>query len=203
MPRSLTTVQLSRIGQPPLAVPVAHPQGRLFYLPHREVIVAVECRVRDGWRCRIIGRRDNRMDTSHTHVADEEIAVASTTITVDPIADPDGYGRLVSPVQIWQRWPGGRIPIIGNLLAGELRKAGTLTVDLTPYAISWLMLHAHVRPAVLRLLLTRLINAQLPSVDRSEPDHWRAVSITVPRRVGRAISLCLFLHARLSPRRLP
>jgi hypothetical protein len=160
MTSPLTTTELGRIGPPPRPIPADYPRGRPFYLPRIEAAVVVECREQDGWRCRVIARRDHRSNLGHIHVSDDEIAAACTAATVDHITDPDGYAMLWQ-TRVWQRWPGGHMPMVGRLLAGELRESGTLRVDLTPQAIRRLLLQAHIRPPALRRALGKLLKAGL------------------------------------------
>jgi hypothetical protein len=136
------------------------PHNRLYHLVEAGLVVAVECRINGGgWRAGVIASRKG-IHPGHIELSATELAAATTTIEVDPVHD------LASVVLLWQsrvcqRSRGGHVYQVARTMAESLRQPGTLAVDLDADGARRLTLTAHLRPPALRIVLTRLIEADL------------------------------------------
>jgi hypothetical protein len=79
------------------------------------------------------------------------------------------------------RWPGGHLPAVAGLMAGELREPDALIVDLGPAAVRRLLLQVHLRPPGLRQLLRTLVDAGLLIVVRpGDAAHFGTYVLVLP-----------------------
>src|ERR1700730_12444428 len=106
---------------------------QLLYVPCIDAIVVREHRQQGGWRCTVIVRRHHRFDAGHIDLTDDDLAAADTTFTVGP-TDADGY------LMLWRtratQFPhGGAIQLGAGALANDIRRPGTLAVDLDHAAV--------------------------------------------------------------------
>jgi hypothetical protein len=127
-----------------------------------------------GWRC-VTGGARNRLP-----------ARIPRTATADP-GRPVDHGAYTDAYAVtWQayvgaRWPGGHMPILARLLAGELRQPGTLIADLSPAAVRRILLHVHLRPPGLRRLLATLVDAGLLiAARRGDATHFGTYVLVLP-----------------------
>jgi hypothetical protein len=148
--------------------------GRLVYLPRLGAVLATQCRTATGWRCTVVARRQPRPGPAHIDLSYAEFATAQTTVTVDPVADPDGYA-MVWQVRVHQQWTGGRLPLVAQYLAGQLRSPHNLDVELDPDAVIRLARLAILFPVGLANILRQLVAAGL-----LEPTAPRTYTLTIP-----------------------
>jgi hypothetical protein len=153
--------------------------GRLVYLPRLGAVLATQCRTATGWRCTVLARRQPRPGPAHVDRSYAEFATAQTTVTVDPAADPDGYA-MVWQVRVGQQWTGGRLPMVAQYLAGQLRSPHNLDVELDPDAVPRLARLANVVPAGLANILRQLVAAGL--LERAAARTYRLAIPVEPDR---------------------
>jgi hypothetical protein len=148
--------------------------GRLVYLPRLGAVLATQCRTDSGWRCAVVARRQPRPGPAHVDLSYAEFATAQTTVTVDPVADPDGYA-MVWQVRVRQQWTGGRLPIVAQYLAGQARSPHNLVVELDDAAVARLVRLANIFPVGLRNIVGQLVRAGL-----LEPLGDKAYTLSIP-----------------------
>jgi hypothetical protein len=153
---------------------------RLLHVPGIDAIVLREHRQPGGWRCTVIARRDCRFDVGHVDVTDDELAIAHTSIAADPAADPDRY-MMLWQTRVTQYSRGGAAYLGARALANDIRRPGTVVVDLDDEAVLRLLQVTRLRPPGLKRLLARLVGAglltpTLPGVD----GRWGAYIFAAP-----------------------
>ncbi len=151
-------------------VPGSHrdddPHDRLFYLPDRGMVIAVECRMNGGgWWCGVIAAHAGRQ-AGHVKLSDVDLVEAQRCIAGDAAVEPDLFA-LLWQTRAAQRWSGGHTLEVVRILAGSLRRPGSLVVDIDTDAVGRLTRSARLRPTVLRLLLNRLIDAEMLLADHA------------------------------------
>ncbi len=148
-------VDLTRLcGHPPTQ------PGGVFHLSRVDSVVALENRTERGWRCAVLARRQPGAGPGHLDVAALELIGAATTVTVDPVADADGYA-MVWLACVRLLWTSGHVHAVAQCLAERLRPPHDVAVDLDAGAIASLVRVAHVHPTGLDNLLHRLVRLGL------------------------------------------
>jgi hypothetical protein len=176
----MTVVALGSCGQRPRDD--SDPRSRVLYLSDAHLIVAVECRTHDGWRCAVIARQGHDHGPGHLTLTGDALTHAHTTLAADPVHDPDLYA-LLWQARVRQRWLGGHIQAVARVIAEHLRPPGTLTVDIDQHAATRLVTTADLRVPGLRQLLTRLTDGGLLTLDLPGLDGWGTYTLTIPTNV--------------------
>jgi hypothetical protein len=122
------------------------PRHRVLYLPAAHLIVTVECRTYDGWRCTVIAGQGRDYRPGHLTLTNGDIAHADTTLVADPIGDPAPYA-LLWQTRVRQRWLGAHLRTVARVIAEHLRPPGTLAVDIDRHAATQLVTAARLRGA--------------------------------------------------------
>ncbi len=155
------------------------PRHRVLYLPSAHLIVMVECRTYDGWRCTVIAGHGRDYRPGHLTLTNGDIAPADTTLVADPIGAPDRYA-LLWQARVRQRWLGAHLHTVARVIAEHLRPPGTLTVDIDRHAATQLVTAARLRTPGLRQLLARLTDAGMLALDVPGLDGWGTYTLHIP-----------------------
>jgi hypothetical protein len=136
-------------------------RGRLVYLDEVEAIVVVQTRLAEGWRCGVVARRNRHGPGPRVDVSDDEMAAA-----VFRRLPVDARTGLVAwqAVMLWQAWTyrhwhSPRMRQLCRILAEDLRRPGTVTVNLHAGAVRQVLNQLNMRPPGLAQLLRHLVAA--------------------------------------------
>lgn len=107
----MTVVALGHCGPRPRDE--SDPRHRVLYLPDAHLIVTVEGRTHNGWRCTVIAGHGHDHRPGHVTLTGDEFTHAYTTVVADPVGDPDLYA-LLWQARVRQRWLGGHIRAVAR-----------------------------------------------------------------------------------------
>ncbi len=170
-------VALGRYG--PVPRDCNDPRSQVLYLPDSQVIVVVECRAEGGWHCGVIARHGREHQPGHLTLTDGDLTYAHSTLTADPVQDPDLYAMLWQ-ARVRQRWLGGHLHTVARVLAEFLRPPGSLMVDIDQHAAATMIRASHLRVQGLRRLLTRLTEGGMLTLDLPGIDGWGSYTLAIP-----------------------
>jgi hypothetical protein len=169
----VTVIDLTHPG--PTYTSADDPRGRFYYLPELGLVVVVQTRYRDGWRCAVIAALNNPAPR-HIALSDVDLTHAQTTITV---TGPRTFA-LAWRTRVHQRWRHGGLDRIAHALAVTLRPADSLTISIDDQSRRDLIRIGRLRPAALPVLLARLTTGGMLTTDRTDPDGTLHVHLTLP-----------------------
>jgi hypothetical protein len=163
--------------------PTSGLHGRLFHEPTLDAVCVVELRTNrlDVWQCGVIAFRVEDHRPRHVQLSTRHIRNCPTGLTVDPVADPDGWVMLWR-TRIFQAGFGGRQVPLTRFLAVTARTPGGLVVDLTPDAVWRARQTTHVLTVGLRRLLDQLeTGGFLTPIEGGDPIGWGRYTLTLPK----------------------
>jgi hypothetical protein len=174
-------IELGRLDPPARPIPGDGPRGRLYYLASLDAVIAPQCRLADGWWCRVVACRGPDHSPARLgdlRVCDADLADAATVIVLAP-HDADGLAMLWR-VKVVQRWRGGHMVALARLLASPQVRTGTVVTITDPIARR-LMLGVHLWAAGLGSLLRQLVHTGfLTPIEPCPDDTWGVYVITIP-----------------------
>lgn len=160
--RPVSTMKVVSLGR---TVDAARPWvRRLLHLAGLDAMVCPRQQLPDGtWLCEVIAHRPrtNGVQVPQEYVCAhaDEIAAGYDTVVVDPHADTDGY-TMVWQAMVWH----GRSELacgVARVLAHDIRRPGTIVVDLDHHTHVQLMMITGLRTAALLRLLDRFVGVGL------------------------------------------
>ena len=112
-------------------------------------------------------------------LTDAEIDEAVAVVDADRQRDPDGYA-MVWLARVHATLPAGNIPPIARVMAEDLRRPGSLLVDLDHRALSQLAVAARRRRDSLHLIFQRLVDHGLLTAETPARDGWARYRLVIP-----------------------
>jgi hypothetical protein len=152
----VTVVELGHAG--PTPTDITDPHHRLYHLSDRGLVVVVQTRRGDRWRCAVIAATTDHAPR-HVELTDTGLAAAATGIAV---TGPQGFA-LVWQTRAHQRWQHPAMDRIAQALSVAIRPEGTVVVTLDDRTIHNLVRAGRLRPPGLPILLAWLRTAGMLS----------------------------------------
>jgi hypothetical protein len=140
--------------------------GRLTFLPDLGAIVAVERWDPSlaRWRCMVLASRTPVQ--RRIAVATDVLTCGETSLMVEPEADAE-LAVMVWLTRVWQRWRGGPVTSLAELLAARARAGSSMAIESAPTVLRELAVRGRLRPSGVERVLDRLTCAGFL---RREPD---------------------------------
>jgi hypothetical protein len=87
--------------------------------------------------------------------------------------------------RVWQRWPGGHLPQLARLLADDLVQLPGFVINLDQETVRRILRQINLRPAGLKQLLGRLVEAGLlVQLQAEDEHHWGRYGLMLPEAPG-------------------
>jgi len=173
----MTTFPLGHVGPRPRVA--GDPRRRLLALAGADAIVLVGTRLPGGWACHVIARRRPDKRPRRVVLTDTEIDDAVTEVDADRNRDPDTYA-MVWLARVHTSFPANNISPVARVMAEQIRRPGSLTIDLDHHAVSRLAVAARRRADRLDRVLQRFVDHELLAAETPPGDGWARYQLTIP-----------------------
>jgi hypothetical protein len=178
---------LAFLGQQPRYRSAEESQGQLLYLLRSGQVVVPDERGAHGWSCLVVCGPGGEPVRGRRGVSDVEIETALRVRPPDPVRDMDlMMFATVWQTRVWERWPGGAMPVVAAMLAEQLVDQASHIVVLNRAVVGRVRERADLGPHGLGRALGRLVGHGLLTPVSHDPisNTGRFVVLLPDRRVA-------------------